>query len=387
MLGGALRGFNLLLVLAGLLVAALIMQWRWSRRSVEEISLQRRLPTEAFAGRPFRVRYRLRNQSRWMPVWMIRIEDKIESVDRSERAVAICGVGVISAGRTVVPHCDCTITRRGRYCFGPVGLMTTFPFSLFSSRHISDTRSEIHVLPRLLTLRGRWQQHLISRGGGESTTARRSGQAEGDFFGLREWQTGDSPKWIHWRTTARLTEPAVRQFEQQRRFDTCLLVDAFDAGQASGEDVELAISLAATLLVHLVGSPSNRVVLAVAGAKADAVIGGGSSGGKRRMLELLADVEPTAQPVVDQAAKKAIQIVGRSQDLIMISPRSLEQVKQADPHVRETIAPWVRRGTFRWIDVRDRSLDRWIARDPVPRETVSRDDQETVTKSSHSEVS
>jgi hypothetical protein len=165
------------------------------------------------------------------------------------------------------------------------------------------------------------------------------------------------------------------------------LVDAFDAGQASGEDVELAISLAATLLVQLVGSPSNRVVLAVAGAKADAVIGGGSSGGKRRMLELLADVEPTAQPVVDQAAKKAIQIVGRSQDLIMISPRSLEQVKQADPHVRETIAPWVRRGTFRWIDVRDRSLDRWIARDPVPRETVSRDDQETVTKSSHSEVS
>ena len=50
MLGGALRGFNLLLVLAGLLVGTLVMQWRWSRRSVESIGVRRRLSPEAFAG-------------------------------------------------------------------------------------------------------------------------------------------------------------------------------------------------------------------------------------------------------------------------------------------------------------------------------------------------
>ncbi len=388
MLGGALRGFNLLLVLAGLLVGALIMQWRWSRRAVEAISVQRRLPTEAFAGKPFRVRYRLRNHSRFMPVWMIRVEDKIEAIDRAESAVAVCGVGVVSANRTVVPHYDCVVTNRGSYRFGPMSLMTTFPFSLFSSRQIVDDQSEFHVFPELLTLRGRWQQGLVSRTGGVATTARRSGSVEGDFFGLREWQTGDNPKWIHWRTSARLPELAVRQFEQQRRFDTCILVDAYNDAESAAEraskiaadqrGVELAISLAATFLVHLVGSPSNRVVLAVAGAESDAVIGGGSTEGKRRMLEMLAEVKPTDQPHIDEAAKKVLHIVGHTQDLIVISSRSFSDVKNDDTLMR-TISPWVRRGSFRWIDVSDSEVDRWISRDARSSAKASRDDAQKAT--------
>lgn len=382
MLGGALRGFNLLLVLAGLLVGALIMQWRWSRRAVEAISVQRRLPTEAFAGKPFRVRYRLRNHGRFMPVWMIRVEDKIESIDRAQSAVALCGVGVVSANRTVSPHYDCVVTNRGRYRFGPVSMMTTFPFSLFSSRQIVDDQSEIHVFPELLTLQGRWQQALVSRSGGVATTARRSGAVEGDFFGLREWQTGDSPKWIHWRTSARLPELAVRQFEQQRRFDTCILVDAYkgvESGAADQRGVELAISLAATFLVHLVGSPSNRIVLAVAGTEADAVIGGGSSEGKRRMLEMLADVKPTDQPNIGEAAKKALHIVGHTQDLIVISSRAFSSVQNTDAAMTQTISPWVRRGSFRWINVNGPEVDRWIRRDCQTSEKASRDDAQKAT--------
>lgn len=386
MLGGALRGFNLLLVLAGLLVGVLIMQWRWSRRSVEAISVERRLPTEAFAGKPFRVRYRLRNHSFLMPVWMIRVEDRIESVDRNDKAIAVCGVGVISAKRTVVPHHDCVVARRGRYRFGPIGVMTSFPFALFSSRQIVDDRTEFHVYPELLTLRGRWQQRLLSRSGGVFTTARRGGPTEGDFFGLREWQAGDSPKWIHWRTTARLPEPAVRQFEQQRRFDTCVLVDACGSGGARADKVELAISLAATFLVHLVGSPSNRVVLAVAAKETKAVIGGGSSAGKRRMLEMLADVIPTDRPPVDEAASKAIQIVGHTQDLIVISPRSLDEVKRADPSIAKMLSPWVRRGRFRWIDVGESEVEQWILRDAGSAAKVSRQDKLKVTAPELTEV-
>lgn len=384
MLGGALRGFNLLLVLAGLMVGTLIMQWRWSRRSVAAISLQRRMPTEAFAGKPFRVRYHLRNRSRLLPVWMIRVEDRIESSDRAQTAAAVCGVGVISPNRTVSPHYDCVVARRGRYRFGPANLETTFPFSLFKSRQIVDDHSEFHVFPELLTLRPRWQRWLLSRSGGVATTARRSGSVEGDFFGLREWQTGDSPKWIHWRTSARLTELAVRQYEQQRRFDTCILVDAHqsaDQGTAEQGAVELAISLAATFLVHLVGSPSNRVVLAVAGTQADAVIGGGSSEGKRRMLEMLADVVPTDQPDIDDAVRRVFHIVGHTQDLIVISPRSFDAVKQEDEALTQTISPWVRRSSFRWINVSGPEIDRWIRRDGLAFGKASRDDAQKVTTS------
>lgn len=377
MLGGALRGFNLLLLLAGLLVGALIMQWRWSRRSVEATSVIRRLPTEAFAGKPFRMRYLLTNQSRLMPVWMMRIEDKIESLDHTDSATGACAVGVVSANQTVTSHYDCIVGRRGRYRFGPIEMATTFPFSLLSSRQVDDSGDDLHVFPSLLTLRGDWRSRLISRAGGMATTGRRSGPSEGDFFGLREWKTGDSPKWIHWRTTARTGEPFVRQFEQQRRFDICLLVDAYDPssvgtshGASHSFDVETAISLAATFMVRLVDSVSNRVVLAVAAETSEAVIGAGSIVGKRRMLEVLADIVPGERPDVTAAAAGAMRMVGNTQDMIVISPRSFVDAKATDPTLAESFAPWIRRGAFRWINVTGRESERWIVRDEPAGQTM-----------------
>ncbi|MAI34710.1 MAG: hypothetical protein CMM07_23970 [Rhodopirellula sp.] len=368
MFGGAWRTSNLLLILAGLIFGALLMQWRWSRKSAECVGIRRRFPREAFAGKPFRVRYRFTNVSRLIAIWTLRAEDEIASLSGNAKSVAISGVGRLNPEQTLITYCDCLFTKRGRYQFGPIGLMTTFPFSLFSSRQYSAETEELHVFPSLLQLRSRWQTRLASRSGGESTTARQSGSVEGDFFGLREWQTGDSRKWIHWRTTARLGEPAVRQFEQQRRFDTCILVDAFCGDQETDENVELAISLAATFLTHLSSSPSNRMVLACAGTESSAVIGGGSTAGKRRMLELLAELGHSPAPDLEAAIAKSTQIVGRGQDLLVISPRSLEEASGQDECLPSLFAPWLRTGSFRWIDVSSRELERWAA--PPRQESV-----------------
>jgi len=363
MFGGAYRTSNLLLMLAALIFGALLMQWRWSRKSAECVAIKRRLPREAFAGKPFRVRYRFTNVSRLISVWTLRVEDEIESLADSENGVAVSGVGLLAPEQTLISYCDCLITKRGRYRYGPIALMTTFPFSLFSSRQISEVTDELHVFPSLLTLRSRWRQRLASRSGGEATTARQSGSVEGDFFGLREWQTGDSPKWIHWRTTARLNEPAVRQFEQQRRFDTCIVVDAYCPPDGSDNHVETAISLAATFLTHLSGSPSNRMVLALAGDDAEAVVGGGSNAGKRRMLEQLANLVPSSQPPLELAIEKSVQAVGRGQDLLVVSPRSLEEAQQQSDALVRCLTPWMRTRNFRWINVSGRELDRWVVSD------------------------
>ena len=361
MFGGAYRTSNLLLILAALIFGALVMQWRWSRKSAECVDIRRRFPREAFAGQPFRVRYRFTNVSRLIAIWTLRVEDEIQALSGNAKSAAVSGVGRLNPEQTLISYCDCHFTKRGRYRFGPIALMTTFPFSLFSSRQYSAATAELHVFPSLLTLRRRWQTRLASRSGGETTTARQSGSVEGDFFGLREWQTGDSRKWIHWRTTARLGEPAVRQFEQQRRFDTCIIVDAFCEDAEADENVELAISLAATVLTHLSSSPSNQMMLACAGTETTAVNGGGSATGKRRMLELLSELEHTPQPDVSAAIAKATQIVGRGQDLLVISPRSLEQASAENETLASSCTPWTRTGNFSWIDVSSRELDRWVA--------------------------
>ena len=384
MLGGALRGLNLLLILAGILIAALLVQWRWSRRSVESLSMRRRMPAEAFAGQPFRVRFRLTNHARFLPSWLLRVDDEVQNVAGGESTLASTSVAVVPPGRARTPAYDCVVVRRGRYRLGPSSVVTSFPLSLMTSRLVLDDRVEFDVYPRLLELHRGWQTRLLTRTEGSTTSARRSGSVEGEFFGLREWQSGDHPRLIHWRTTARIGELAVRQFEQQRRFDICLLVDGFvdpitnsrastagsperavaqelPAGEED-EPLERAISLAATLLIHLAATPSNRTILAVASRHPEAVIGGGSLTGKRRMLGLLARFEPSTECQLAEGLRRAIEVARQPRDLIVVSARSMRQAVAPRSDLGRMLQPWTRSGTIRWIDASDPGVTRGLIR-------------------------
>ncbi len=55
MLGGSIRGLNLLLILSGVTIAALLIQWRVCKRMCEPLSVTRQLPGQAFAGQRFGV--------------------------------------------------------------------------------------------------------------------------------------------------------------------------------------------------------------------------------------------------------------------------------------------------------------------------------------------
>lgn len=361
MLGGAIKGLNLLLILSAGLIAALLVQWRWSRRSIDVLSLHRRLPAEAFAGKPFRVRFRLSNRGRTVPVWHLRIDDEIRPSSGGEGVTASTRVGVLPPRGSRSPTYDCRVSRRGRYRLGPCSVATSFPLALMSARVSVETPEELDVYPRLFDLRRGWESRLLTRTEGATTSARRSGPVEGEFFGLREWQSGDHPRLIHWRTTARVGEPVVRQFEQQRRFDVCLMVDGMRTEDPS--TVETAISLAATLLVRLVATPSNRTVLSVAARVCEATIGGGSPEGRRRMLGLLARMEPSGEPDLAGALDRAVAITHRPRDLIVISPRPMTAAVRPRSELAGRLSPWTRAGTIRWLNVGDPAVLRGLAQD------------------------
>lgn len=395
MVGGAIRGFNLPLVLAGLIVGALLMHWRLGLRTIEAIESRRRLPDEAFAGEPFKVRFLVTNHSAWLPAWLIRIDDRIRlpgnqgekasrilnfgtvkaaSAGARETTVhaASCGLGRIGMGRTLAATYDCVVTKRGRYEFGPMVVSTGMPLGLIVAKRTSGDTQSMYVFPQLLGLRRDWRRHLQSRSGGMSTTARRSGASEGDFFGLRSWQAGDSQRWIHWRTTARIGEPAVRQFEQQRKFDICVMVDgywpaALDSNmgelqqQKMADDFEFAISTAAALATHMVPTPTNRVALAVAGSHNAVVASGGARDQLTAMMKLLSDAEPSADPDLIDVIEKVFRSIGRPQDLVVVSPRTIPSSGE------KLIAMLSGRCTMRWYCVADGSIDQLVER---PRRSV-----------------
>jgi len=356
-IGGALRGFNLLLVIAALLVGALLVQWRFNRRAISGLTATRKLPSRLFAGQSRTIEVKLHNRRRWLPAWMVRVTDSIQHAATEDTTDGDCGVALIPPGGTAVTRYDCRFTSRGRYRFGQIELASIFPLALCRSRKAVASTTELFVFPRLLELTDRWQQNLIGRPGGSERLATRSGWSDGEFFGLRSWQPGDSLKWIHWRTTARIGEPAVRQFEQQRRFDLCLIVDACSAPNQPGDNAETAIRLAATIISEAQQRAAARIVLGIAAAEPQILVAERSSDAYLRLLMALSTATLSSEPPLFDTIERALCVTGSGADLIVLSPRRAEQANRGQ---QENLAHVRRPMPLRWVDVTGSELRNWV---------------------------
>src|SRR5205814_7019129 len=75
----------------------------------------------------------------------------------------------------------------------------------------------------------------------------------GEFHGLREFRSGDDPRDIHWRTSARRGRPFVRELEEETGRIVMIVLET-GAAPVAGDPVrafEDAVSLAASLAVAL----------------------------------------------------------------------------------------------------------------------------------------
>lgn len=367
MFGGALRGFNLLLVIAGILVGAVLMQWRWSRAASIRLAIHRIVPSEVFAGNPFTVEYTIGNMDRWLTFSMLRIEDRAAVIGNNPIEAAVIRS---NRGPTTV-HSQLTIGKlrrmeavtyryrfhslsRGEWSLGPLAVTTTDPLDLMACHVAKQEKETILVYPGLVPLRRDWQKMLTSRRGGSISATQRGGRGEGVFFGLREWRNGDKLRWIHWRTTARMNEPVVCQYDRPRRYDICLLLDAFLGADADDDsNVELAISVVATMIMKLASENSNRVVLAVSGKTIASALSNGAIKNQKHLLQLLAKIQPSDSPrlfdAVEDAAKR-----GRIKDIVVVSPRTQEAALESmSPSSRERFDRLISHAVLRWINVSD----------------------------------
>jgi uncharacterized protein (DUF58 family) len=168
------------------------------------------------------------------------------------------------------------------------------------------------------------------------------GLSEGDYYGLRPWQSGDSTRWIHWRTTAKLAAPTVLQFERQRNREVALLLDPWLPLQPREPDLghlELAISLAATAVADLTSRGHSRVVFAVAGRQPQCWSGPASPMFCHELLSALATLPAADGSSLDETMREAREEAPRGALLIVISPRPPQVA--ADPN----------RDNLCWIDV------------------------------------
>lgn len=323
-----LRENNLLLLVSGILCGMLVIDWRMSVRTLRRLEVRRRVVSGGHAGSWLTVEVEVYNPRRRLASWAVTVEDCIapRTAPPRERPVRPRVMfPYLAPGQRGRQAYRVSLPRRGRHVLGPLRMSTRFPFGLIQRSVSLDSAEELLVLPRLGQLQPAWLRHCPPAPHGVHG-ARRPGYVPGDFFAVREWQSGDSVRWVHWRSTARHRELVVRQFEQPGERQLALLLDLWTPEHPRAEHqrrVELAVSFAATLVADF-GRRRSPTLVAIAAARIICLAGRGLGPFSRQAFEALALAEAATVPAASVASLRndAFRLLGPDVELVVISTRA-----------------------------------------------------------------
>ncbi len=327
--GATLKEVNLLLILAGMLLGPLLLNWRAVRATLRGLDVRRTLPPRISAGDFLAIDLSLTNTRRRWSSWAVVVEDRVQQEPSNGSQKRLSPLKPRLLFSYVRPSQSRklgyrgVLLERGRYRFGPLSLTTRFPFGLFSRTIQTGPTESVLVLPRLGRLTHAWSARPFEAFAGRDLRRRRPGP-EGDVYGVREWRSGDAARLIHWRTSARLGKLTVRQFERQRSRDMAVLLDLWlpTYGGATQEDnVELAVSFAATVLTDVCRLPGSNVYLALRNGQVECHGGAASPTLLQALLEQLALVHGQAEEVLPELFAAALRRITAGTEIVIVGTR------------------------------------------------------------------
>jgi uncharacterized protein (DUF58 family) len=369
--GAVLREVNLLVLLAGMMIGPFLFNWRLVKLTLREVDFDRKLPPRTFAGNPLTVAITAQNRRKRLPSWALVIEDafRLEDVPGRENRMRVRRVlPYVASGQSAGTEYRVLLTRRGRYRFGPLRVSTRFPLGMVRSTMVVGRPQQLVVCPRLGQLTRGWLQVVDTRREGRQQTSQRQGYLEGDYYGLREWRTGDSQRWIHWRTSAKLGELAVRQFEDQRNSDLAIVLDLWQPDspkEAERVQTEMAISFLATAVADLCRRGGSQLLVGVAGRETQYWTGSASTLLASEILDYLAEVNPGEGHHIYEALGRVAEKRRTTGPMVVISTRSAPFLTSSEQsglssnqlHSRQNY------GRLTWIDCRTDQLSQYFSLD------------------------
>lgn len=304
---------NLLFWGFGLMVGGLVLSVVAAVLVMRSIELTRIVPSHAAAGEALALRYRLHNRG-WLPAFAVVLREEWPRAARGEAGVNAVAGGMLAGpphawvlhlgpGQTAQTQAPCRPRRRGTLRFERVVVSSSFPFGVLHKTLSFAQQDQVRVFPHLYRIRRHLLPKLTSSRGGGGLTVERAGGSE-EFFGVRPYRPGDSPRMIDWKRTARTGDLVARELTMPSPPGLELLLDLRRSDPATPEQADVppdatginarqleerAISLTASLIcdAHLHGY---RVGLRILGAGGGVFRAMHSLPHRTRLLETLAAI-------------------------------------------------------------------------------------------------
>lgn len=280
-------GINLLLIIFGVCLGAILLSSFSGWRALRRVRVRRQAPDNMVAGRVFEIRYAVHNESRWTWLHDVHLHDVVSgaSIIRAPEGF----VHSLRPGERTYVTVPVRAASRGRIRLNAVRVSTSFPFGIFTKSVLIPLEDELVVFPPLARLLGPLEQ--VSRRSEAAAHSMAPGRTKGDeeFYGVREFRAGDNPKRIHWRRSARTGQLMVREMSKPRDHQVWCVINTQVPprdGRAAAL-LEQAVSAAATALCHALESGS-RVGLICNGEPLLVLPPGGGRAHRPRLLRELA---------------------------------------------------------------------------------------------------
>jgi len=329
-LSGAVgRQLNLLMLVGSVLAGPFLFSLIYGRLALRRLAVERKLPSHLHAAERLAVDVNVTNHRGWLSVWGVEVQDVVQregARGAAEEGSAAVFFTHVAAGETSQIRYSGRLPRRGRYCFGPLRLVSRFPLGLVRHSRVVPDTSTLIVHPKLGRLTRNWA-HIARENATGGQRMQRRGMLEGEFHGLRDWRPGDSRRWIHWRTSARRGALAVRQFEQRRSEDLAVLVDLWqpeNPTDADRENVETAVSFAASVIAEACGQLGRQLVLSVAAEQPLHHAGPASPMFFREQMDALSLVAPHGQVEFPRSLGQSLAMVPDSMSTLIVSTRRID---------------------------------------------------------------
>lgn len=230
----------------------------------------------------------------------------------------------VPAADRVEFHYEVACDRRGVFEGADVVVRSSAPFGFGTASRRFSVESPLIVHPRWVNLASFPLLEAASAPNEEIHERPRRG-AGMEFFGIREYRSGDSLRHVHWRSTARAGRLLVREFEELLASRVGVFIDSSEvAGKGSRTTFEDSVSAAASIVLYALA----------AGHPAQLFCGGSKEvlhlfePSRRDALDWLARLEDHGRSGLDDLVAKSIGEVQRRSTNVLIFPSTQQAVGQ-----------------------------------------------------------
>jgi uncharacterized protein (DUF58 family) len=210
---------------------------------------------------------------------------------------------------------------RGRYRFTDAEVAIEDPFGLARREQPLPDTGTLLVYPRLTKLATLFSERGLRSHGAGRVLLRRSAGFE--LHSVREYQSGESLRRVHWPSTARRRQLMVKELEDAPRDEVVVVLDAqegFSAGERPDSSFDAQVRAAGSILWTHARRARNARLVVTSRSGEETVSVRSYERDWPRAMEALASAEQDGRRAIEALVADDTGVSARASDLVVVTP-------------------------------------------------------------------